>query len=207
MMVFWGAPLDDPEHIKHACESALMVHEQVGKLNQQWKNQGKIPFPTRIGMHTGDVIIGNLGASDRLNYTAIGDNVNVASRLERLNKVYGTQIIISAAIQNRVADDFITRKLDCVVVKGRKKSGFIYELIAPSTDSNKERHRPFIQSYEAGLDAYRQQKWDEAITHFQQCLLIKTDDNSAQLMIERCQQYQSHPVPDGWDGAWVYTEK
>lgn len=207
LMAFWGAPVQDDNHIEHGCESALWVHDKITELNVHWASIGKIPFPTRIGMHSGDVIIGNLGARDRLNYTAIGDNVNVASRLERLNKVYGTSIIVSEAIYDAVSDKFIMRRLDKVVVKGRKQSHFIFELCATNTSENQSIHNPKIAAYESGLEAYIKHAFKEAILYFEQVLSIDENDKAAEVMIERCQINQKNGVPDDWDGVWIYKEK
>jgi len=127
-MAFWGAPEEDPHHAKHACKSALRCQQLLAKQNEKWIAKGKEPLPTRIGIHTGEVVVGNLGSTDRLNYTALGDNVNVTSRLEQLNKIYHTRIIVSEACYQLVKNDFVFRKLETVTVKGRQQSLVIYEL-------------------------------------------------------------------------------
>ncbi|MBN2618689.1 MAG: hypothetical protein JXR64_10320, partial [Spirochaetales bacterium] len=127
IMAFWGAPESDIHHAYNACHSALLC--------QTYLKNSSYPFEeTRIGIHTGDVIVGNLGSENRLNYTVIGDNVNISSRLEGLNKYYGTKIIISSTTYNKVSNKFICRKLDRVAVKGKTQGMEIYELIREKTD-------------------------------------------------------------------------
>lgn len=207
LMAFWGAPVKDPDHIRHGCESALLAMDKINEINAHWESIGKIPFPTRIGMHSGDVIIGNLGARDRLNYTAIGDNVNVASRLERLNKVYGTNIIVSHSIYEAIHEDFILRRLDKVVVKGRKQSHFIYELCATRKAEIDAKLKAKITAYESGLNAYLNGSFKEAILYFDEVIKLDESDLAAKVMRERSEINLQQGVPEDWDGVWIYKEK
>ncbi len=133
VMAFWGAPLDDAQHVQHSCMTALSCAHQINKMNEQWKKQGKPVFYTRFGLNTGVAVVGNMGSSDRLNYTAVGDVVNLALRLEDINKIYGTQIMVSEAVHHACHKEFLFRPVDVVKVKGKIKSTAIYELIAAKT--------------------------------------------------------------------------
>ncbi|MFW6121554.1 MAG: CHASE2 domain-containing protein [Petrotogales bacterium] len=138
IMAFWGAPLDQPNHAEMACLSSLEMMDKLRKLQKKWKNEGIPPFNIGIGINSGDAIVGNMGSSNRFDYTAMGDNVNLASRLEGLNKTYGTNILISENTYRVVKDKFETRKIGTVKVKGRKKPIVIYELLAKKGNLSKE---------------------------------------------------------------------
>jgi len=135
IMAFWGAPLDDPDHIAHACQAALDCQREVHRINKQWEDQGKPILKTRFGLNAGDAIVGNMGSSDRLNYTALGDTVNLASRLEALNKTYQTEIIVSESVYKACSDKFIFKPLGTVQVRGKHQTTTIYELIGHNKTS------------------------------------------------------------------------
>jgi adenylate cyclase len=130
VMAFWGAPSDVEDPAIRACRAALRCQARLAGLNDHWESEGRPRFNTRIGLHTDDVVVGNVGSSERMNYSAIGDGVNLASRLEGLNKQYGTHIMISEATYQLVKDYFECRLLDEVVVKGKTQSVNVYELLA-----------------------------------------------------------------------------
>jgi class 3 adenylate cyclase/CHASE2 domain-containing sensor protein len=138
IMAFWGAPLDQPDHAERACSSSLEMIDKLKELQKKWKKEGIPSFDIGIGLNSGEAIVGNMGSSNRFDYTAMGDNVNIASRLEGLNKNYGTNIIISENTYKMVKDKFKTRKLDVVQVKGKKKSIIIYELLSKKNKPSKK---------------------------------------------------------------------
>ncbi|MDX1335952.1 MAG: adenylate/guanylate cyclase domain-containing protein, partial [Gammaproteobacteria bacterium] len=129
VMAFWGAPRDVSDPALHACRAALRCQERLAELNDRWEAEGRPRFKTRIGLHTDAVVVGNVGSSERMNYSAIGDGVNLASRLEGLNKQYGTWIMLSEATYKQVHDHFECRLLDEVVVKGKTRPVRVYELL------------------------------------------------------------------------------
>jgi len=130
IMGFWGAPNPMADHALRACRSALLVQEGLGRLNARWTSEGQEAFPTRIGLNTGPAIVGNIGYEGRMNYTAIGDSVNLASRLEGLNKFYRTRILVSEATFLAAGDGILARKVDRVTVKGKREAVPIFELLA-----------------------------------------------------------------------------
>ncbi|HSX11906.1 MAG TPA: adenylate/guanylate cyclase domain-containing protein, partial [Rhabdochlamydiaceae bacterium] len=132
IMAFWNAPLDCPDHAVKACETALLCQEFLHKLNQKLKEQNRPELPTRIGINTGKAFIGNIGTSERMNYTAIGDVVNIAERLEQIAREYHVGIVISEAVYQAIGNRFVVRPLDSVAVKGRKEKINIFELISKS---------------------------------------------------------------------------
>lgn len=202
IMAFWGAPHAIDNYCQCAARAALRITQRLNKLNKKWVESGRYPLITRIGIHTGDAIVGNVGSSERINYTAIGDAINVASRLEEINKIYGTHIVVSQEIYEIIKDQFVLRKIDCVAVKGKSEGHNIFELIA----ENKINHVEFdIDEYNKlfarGFLAYQQSEWDKAIVEFENCLKIFPNDSIAPVFIERCQEFKLQP-PKNWDGVW-----
>lgn len=206
LMAFYGAPLDQPDHAVRACRTALDMMTRLRELRTGWETRGLPPMNIGIGINSGEMSVGNMGSEERFDYTIMGDNVNLASRLEGINKQYGTNIVISqftyALIQEQA---FIVRELDSVRVKGRQEPVIIYELCAYSpldmqTDA-------LLKAFHRGLAAYKQRQWQQAMIHFQEVLRLDSEDEPARLYRERCEAYQLSPPPDDWDGVFVMTTK
>ncbi|MDR1390467.1 MAG: adenylate/guanylate cyclase domain-containing protein [Treponema sp.] len=206
VMAFWGAPVRMQDHAQKACESAIFIHSNLRTLFRQWDNQGKAAFNTRIGIHTGEVIVGNMGYEERLNYTVIGDSVNVASRLEGINKVYGTEIIVSEFTRDQCRDAFEFRRLDRVSVVGRQEAFDIYELIAIRDDIDKSLKKIY-QFYETGLQCYLDRNWDQALKYFLAVLKYRPSDSPSKVMRERCLTYRQNPPPKEWNGVFIQSHK
>jgi len=205
IMAFWGAPLDLDDHAEIACSSSLEMMAKLKELQKKWKNEGIPSFNIGIGLNSGDAIVGNMGSDNRFDYTAMGDNVNLASRLEGINKQYGTNLIISGKTYQIVKDKFETRKLDAVKVKGKKKPIFIYELLS-NKDNINEKLSDFVKKYEEGLDLYFNKKWKDAIKSFKTAdKLMK--DQASQVFITRCQEFLKNPPNKDWDGVWEMKTK
>lgn len=200
IMAFWGAPLDQADHALMACQSSLEMMKRLRELQDKWKAKDIPSFDIGIGLNSGDAIVGNMGSFKRFDYTAMGDNVNLASRLEGLNKLYGTNIIISQKTHKIVKDKFETRRLDAVRVKGKKKSILIYELLTQKDDLD-EKQRAFVKHYETGLELYFKKEWKPAIKSFQAGLKLM-NDKASQMFIARCQEFLKNPPPSQWDGIW-----
>lgn len=171
IMAFWGAPLDQPDHAEMACSSSLEMIDKLRDLQKKWKKEGIPSFEIGIGLNSGEVIVGNMGSTNRFDYTAIGDNVNLGSRMEGLNKIYGTNVIISGNTQKIIKENFETRKLDAVKVKGKKKPILIYELLSQK-DRLSKKQNDFVRFYETGLELYFKKKWKPAIKSFQEALKL-----------------------------------
>jgi adenylate cyclase len=204
IMAFWGSPLPVRRPCHHAANTALRCQLKLNELNAIWTKKGNSVLLTRIGIHIGDAIVGNLGSSERLNYTAIGDSINIASRLEEINKNYKTKIIVSDTVYEEIKDQFILRLIDCVVVKGRTQSCHIYELLGNDIQKIEFDLVAYIPLFNQGFLAYKQQRWTDAIIAFTRCLEIYPKDTIAPIFIIRCQHFKSEPPASGWDGTTDY---
>ena len=212
IMAFWGAPITDRYHSRNACKAALECQRKLSSINRIWKNEGKSQLKTRIGIHTGEVIIGNIGSSERMNYTAMGDNVNFCSRLEGLNKVYGTKIIISETVVGELKNHFYIRSLDNVIVKGKTKPLRIYELVGLKNDDPSflpsDETINFNEHFEQAYHLYLTRQFKDALKKFKEINdNLRTNDLSVLLYIERCGEFIKNPPPKDWDGAYQHTHK
>jgi adenylate cyclase len=203
IMAFWNAPKPVPEHAMAACRAALACQRRLAELRAAPRPSG-LPLEARIGLNSGAVLVGNIGSRDRLNYSAVGDPVNVASRLEALNKLYGTRIMLGEETAALVRDRAILRELDRVAVYGRTGGARVYELVGlPDGMPVPE----WIAPYERGLAAYRARRWDEADALFGQMLALKPGDKAALLMRARIAEFRQNPPPADWDGLAVIDRK
>ncbi|CAL7963801.1 adenylate cyclase [Gammaproteobacteria bacterium] len=201
VLAFWGAPIDDSEHALHCCKTALELQTVFKTLNSSWRLKGKPELMTRIGINTGEVIVGNVGSEDRLNYTVVGDPVNLASRLEPLNKTYGTYTLVSEFTYNIVKDSFKFRLLDKVRVKGKIKGIYIYELLG-----NADMPSEYTNLFNNAFAKYENANWQEALETFRQLATKYPNDKLPKVFINRCIQFTDTP-PTSWDGYWVMEEK
>jgi adenylate cyclase len=200
-MTFWNAPERLTEHARMACLAALRCREAGHALSQSSDWQGLPPFETRFGLHQGKALVGHFGAHDRMNYTTMGDAVNLASRLEGLNKQYGTSIIASERIVENARAHFDFRLLDLVAVKGRTEAIKIYELLGEKGAGIAMRET--VQAYEAAFHAYVARNFDEAIV-----ILAQNDnDPPSAILLNRCHAFEETPPPGDWQGVHVSTSK
>ncbi len=207
IMAIFGAPLERPDHAACACRTAVDMISALSGLTPEWEQMG-LPAPRiGIGINTGFMVVGNMGSEKRFDYTVMGDEVNLASRLEGLNKTYKTCIIIAENTKKAVENDgFLLRELDSVRVKGKKLPVRIYEVMgyeSEADDALKRVSELFIQ----GLEAYRKQEWEGAKRIFNEILSIRADDGPASVFIERCDILKENPPGADWDGVWVMTTK
>jgi adenylate cyclase len=205
IMAVYGAPLDQPDHAVRACRTALDMMEELKKLQKKWSEEGRPVLNIGVGINSGDMVVGNMGSQMRFDYTVMGDSVNLGSRLEGINKEYGTNIVISEYTYAAVKDILLCRELDSVRVKGKKLPVRIYELIGEKKDAAP--HEAFLRRFEAGLEKYKQAQWDEAIAAFKQVLEIRPGDPPSELYIRRCKDLKENPPPLPWDGVFTMTKK
>jgi adenylate cyclase len=199
IVAFWNAPNDVPNHAAHAVKAALRCSARLVQLNAQWEENGLPNLATRFGIGTGPVMVGNVGAESRLNYTVIGDIVNLASRLEGLNRLYGTTILVSEQVREEVGDGVLWRHIDRVAVKGKLQGVDIFEPLGLPSQVGETR-RVFARDYENALESYLNGRFSQALDVF---LALREDypgDLSVQNMIESCESYIAAP-PKAWDGV------
>lgn len=205
IMAFWGAPLPQTDHAVRACGTALKMITDLRSLNERLKQQGLPTLDIGIGINTGPMVVGNMGSARRLNYTLMGDNVNLGSRLEGLNKKYGSHIIASELTMAAVGNLFVARELDLVRVKGKLLPVRIYEIVG--TRETGAPWKALIEQFDMGLVAYRSQRWDEATAIFQAILQEHPDDHPSELYIERTRIMRATPPGPGWDGVTIMESK
>jgi adenylate cyclase len=207
VMAFWGEPAPNPEHAVDCCRAALACRravEEAGLVDDHGQ-----PIKIRIGINSGDMLVGNIGSEVRLNYTVIGDAVNIASRLESTNKVYGSAIIIGPETRRLAGQNIAVRELDRLAVYGRAGGLQIYELLGMQGDVGAafDGASNWVSRYEEGLAAWRARDFTAAIGSFEQVLEIRQDDAASALMIERCRHQIENPSADDWDGTTVAKSK
>ncbi len=212
IMAFWGAPIRIDNHADLAVQSALEMIERMPAINQWCAQQNLPPLKIGIGLHTGDVVLGNIGSDKKLDYTIIGDNVNLASRMEGLTKSYGSPILISETTFDSLQQSIPCRVVDLVKVKGKKVP---IRILQPVTDAilaeTVEQKAPahgltiaqIVQQTNQAFDHYRQQQWQQAIALYEGL----PADALRELFLQRCRQYAQSPPPPDWDGAYTMTSK
>lgn len=204
IMAFWGAPIKTNDHGLMAVQAALDMRRQLVIFNQGLVARGGFPIDIGIGIHTGAVILGNIGSEKKLDYTVIGDNVNLASRMEGLTKSYGSPILITESTYDEVKSTIPCRIVDMVRVVGKEQGVKIYEPL----DMEHATHNDEIASLSvAGFNHYLSQNWDAAINCYAQILALKGDDKISQLFIKRCEEYKSADLPPDWDGIYTMLKK
>lgn len=205
IMAVFGAPLDQPDHALRACRTALGMMDELKKLQKKWTEENKPVLNIGIGINSGDMVVGNMGSDMRFDYTVMGDSVNLGSRLEGINKEYGSNIIISEYTYEVVKDVLFCREMDAVRVKGKKQPVKIYELLCEMKDA--EKWKQPVNLFEEGLVKYKQGLWDEAIEFFNKVLEIQPVDAPSHLYIERCKELKKNPPEGTWDGVFTMTRK
>jgi adenylate cyclase len=205
IMAFWGSPYPQSDHAFRACSCALEMARGLEKLNSKWQAEGGRKISIGIGLNTGPVNVGNMGSSKRLAWTVMGDNVNLASRLEGMTKQYRSRIVISEATYRQVADQFVCREVDKIRVKGKRQPVDIYELLDVATERPK--YQSLLTRYETAMVAYREQNWREAAGRFGELLASYPDDGPTQILLQRALEFiENAPEPD-WDGVYVMKSK
>jgi adenylate cyclase len=205
VMAFWGSPYPQEDHAFRACSCALQMIRGLDKLNAKWQAEGRRPLSIGIGLNTGMLNVGNMGSAKRLAWTVMGDNVNLASRLEGINKEYQTQIVISEATYRQVSQQFVCRELDKIRVKGKKQPVNIYELL--DVISEKSKYDSLLTQFDQAVAAYRSQDWRAAAGKLGQLLAAYPDDGPTQVFLQRAVEFlENAPEPD-WDGVYEMKTK
>ena len=199
VMAFWNAPIDDPDHSRHACEAALSIQRRLRETNLSLNNQ-KSMFTTRMGINTGVAVVGNVGSLDRMNYTAVGDIVNSTSRLEGINKLYKTSIIIGDTVVDKISSKMLYRPLEKIVVKGKTVPQKIYELIGYKEECSHKQNE-FASLFTEGFNFYYRKEWEKAVQCFDRAFVIYPDDPALRSFIKSCNELIQSPPADDWTGV------
>jgi class 3 adenylate cyclase len=209
IMAFFGAPLEVEDHAARACAAAVLMKKKEQELNKNIIQGGGIspePLFTRIGINSGDMSVGNMGSKRKMNYTVMGNAVNLAARLEGVNKMFGTRILISENTRQEIGDSFLCRKLDRVRVAGITQPVRIYELLDFSSLATAEQ-KNMVDLFHAALDLFENREWQPAEAGFQKALEHSLDDAPSKIYLDRCARYRLSPPPDKWDGIFDWKAK
>jgi adenylate cyclase len=207
VMAFWGAPFEEPGHAERACNSALDMMKRMRELQKQWEVEGKPHLDIGIGLNTGVASVGNMGSSLRYGYTALGDTVNLSSRLEGLNKDYATHILANESTYRSALDSgFVFRELDLIRVKGKLQPVTIYELVGRSEDCSADT-KELLSLFSAARILYQARQWEKAQNAFQSILEKWPSDGPSRTYWKRCQEYLFDEPPLTWDGVFTMDHK
>jgi adenylate cyclase len=207
IMAEFGAPLPDEQHAIKACFAAIDMQKTLAEMRAKWKAEGRPELRARVGINSGPMVIGNMGSREIFDYTVMGDNVNLSSRLEGVNKVYGTFIMCSEATRLMVGDSILTRELDIIRVKGKTEGVKIHEVLARASDGLDEIRSRLVKTYRRGLEAYKNRRWQEGIELFREALAVEPSDGPSSLYLERCAEFLENPPGDDWDGIFTMRTK
>lgn len=207
IMAFWGAPIPLDNHAFLACKTALEMENRLNELRDEWVAKGEKPLSIRIGINSGDVVVGNIGGLERFDYTVMGDVVNLASRLEGANKAYKTCIMIGENTYEDVKDQVIVRELDRIQVKGKTISTKVFELLGMVGDEKAQRKYDSFELYYEGLSEYKNRNFVEASKLFINALEKNENDYPSQVYLDRCEFYIKAPPPADWDGVFIMKTK
>lgn len=211
IFAYWNAPLPTENYEYVACFAALKCRAASERLSAEWKKQGRIGWYTRFGVHAGDAVVGNVGSSDRIDFTAIGDPVNIASRLEGLNKFYKTSILVSGPVVEACAEKFLFRYVDRSLPKGAGAPLDIYEPIGlydgPDEFRVSDQNITFVKDWDEALADYRNRNWVKALDAMESFAKRYSDDGVARIYLERIIEYIANPPSDDWDGIIRFNQK
>ena len=206
VMAYWNAPRDCDDYAFKTCKTAIQGLHNLSFLQKEWAKLNKPILKARVGINTGNVVLGNIGTEQHLSYTVIGDNVNLASRLEGLNKVYDTTIMISDVTLKACGERLVTRPIDLVGVKGKDKKILVHELMG-LTNETSSKIVNFCSDFKTAFAAYVKKEWPVGLSLFQKLVSENPDDKLCQIYVDRCKDYQQNPPDASWDGGYQYHEK
>lgn len=206
IIAFWGAPTVQADHARLACYASIDMNERLVELRDHWAKAGIPQLRVRMGLNSGPMVVGNMGSVQRMNYTIMGDAVNVAARLEGANKAYGSRMMIAESTYLGCESDIDARELDTIRVVGKTEPVTVYELLARKNQTTGQMAE-LAQTFAAGLEAYRNLNFADAKKTFERCLEIMPEDGPSQTYVARCQAYMDNSPGSDWDGVFTLTEK
>ncbi len=205
IMAFWGSPYPQEDHASRACICALQMKDKLVELNSDWERRGIHTIAIGIGINSGPVNVGNIGSEKRLSWTVMGDNVNLASRLEGMTKQYRTPVLINETTHEQTKEQFVAREVDKIRVKGKHRPVTIYELLAPVAD--RQLYGSLLADYNSAMECYRAGDWVEAAGRFGDIMKTRPGDGPTQVLLQRCLEFIDDPPPADWDGVYVSKSK
>ncbi len=205
MLAVFGVPFTSGADEDHAVTAGLETMRILHQFNDSRTTAGKDTINVGIGISTAEVLAGNIGSMKRMDYTVIGDGVNLASRLEGANKYYSTNILISESTYRKLTGDYLARQVDLMQVKGKNEPITVYEILDHENGNNSLRES--VEIYNAALGHYRSQSWDKGIAMFEQATACNDRDGLSRMYIDRCRHFKDNPPPTDWKGVWVMTGK
>jgi len=207
VMALFGVPFNGEHDADDAVQVANTMHVALRSLNEDRRRQGRDRIDIGVGISTGVVVVGNIGSTKRMEYTVIGDSVNLASRLESATKFYGAKILISEFTRLDLTQKALLREIDLMRVKGKSEPVAIYEALDHFTEATFPNLAAALGHYTEGIRHYRARQWKDALACFQEVLELNPNDKPSHLQLERCEHFiESPPSPD-WDGVWTMTTK
>lgn len=207
IMAVYGAPFTSGEDEDRAVTAAIEMLRELKNYNKRRMHEGKDIIKIGIGINTDEVVAGNIGSIKRMDYTVIGDGVNLASRLERANKYYGTGILLSEFTFRQLKNRYIYREVDYLRVKGKDKPVNVYEILDYHDDSSFINLKDTLELYHEGLSLYRQAKWKESIKKLEKAHSLNKRDRICRIYLDRCRYFLSNPPNENWEGVWTMQEK
>jgi adenylate cyclase len=207
IMAAFGIPVPHEDDADRAVRASIAMIKTLEKWNQLRISEGKLPVNIGIGLNTDSVVSGNIGSNKRMDFTIIGDGVNLASRLESACKQYGARILVSEFTVYKLSGTYRKREIDRVVVKGKTEPVGVYEILAFHNDETFPNISEVLGLFKDGLVAYRKRNWDSAVKLFQECVELNPNDKPSHIYIERALHLKANPPSDDWSGVWVMDSK
>ncbi len=207
IMALFGAPFENDGDADNGLNTANEMMRQLRELNRMREARGANPIYIGVGLCTGEVVAGNIGSPKRLDYTAVGDHVNIAARLEGATKLYGAGILLSEFTVRELKDDHLIREIDVIRVKGKNRPVRVYEAMGHLATEEGPGLCTFLERYSEALTAAKARQWAEAIRLFQETLVLRPGDVASKLHLDRCFAYLENPPAEDWDGVWVMESK
>ncbi|MDC7127112.1 MAG: adenylate/guanylate cyclase domain-containing protein, partial [Spirochaetales bacterium] len=208
IIAFFGAPVDYPDHAKKACSAAVKMKKLEAEMNTKFMGEGFIPSPllTRIGVNSGDMVVGNMGTARKMDYTIMGNAVNLAARLEGVNKQYNCWKLISSMTADELGDSFLLRSLDRVRVVGINEPVRLYELVDELSYAD-EKTKECIGLFHDALEEFEKRDWVKSYKLFKKVQELSPEDGPTKIYIKRCVEYNKKAPSDDWDGVFNLTSK
>jgi adenylate cyclase len=207
MMCIFGTPVahdDDPDR---AVRAAIRMMTDLNLFNDKRATEGKMPIDHGMGINTDSIVSGNIGSPKRMDYTVIGDGVNLAARIESACKQYGAHILISEFTQKAVKATYRTRQVDYMIVKGKTVPVGVYEVLDFHTEQSYPNLADALGVFNEGYRSWTNGKWDQAIKSFKNVQKINPNDKAAKMYLERCDYMKKNPPKGEWSGVWVMKTK